>query len=110
MSKRDVASLMSQLREADISLNMDVRNGGLRQTSRALAQVHFETKSPCRDVSVWLRGNGHLEELIIADGALDRHDDKEIAELITQTLQRAETTMRQALQAMNRGQNRKEGS
>ncbi|GAA4919931.1 YbaB/EbfC DNA-binding family protein [Stackebrandtia albiflava] len=90
------ADLAAQINTARISLTADTPESFDGLAAR-LGEIEFETLSPCRSVSVWMRANGSLADVVIADGAMDRRDSDEMAALIGRTITTAEATMRDAL-------------
>ncbi|MGH3734514.1 MAG: YbaB/EbfC family nucleoid-associated protein [Micromonosporaceae bacterium] len=100
--KAALAGLIGALEEAGVVIDTDVDSGGPQRTERQLAEIEFKMTSSCGDVTVWLAASGAVRELVIADGALKRHDHQEMGALVTQTIRTAEGVMREAVTEMTR--------
>ncbi|MGH3731450.1 MAG: hypothetical protein ACRDTU_22300 [Micromonosporaceae bacterium] len=61
-------------------------------------------QSPCADIKVWCDASGALREVIVADGALKRHDQRQMAALICKTIVTAETIVKEAVREYARRQ------
>jgi len=102
--KSALAALVGALEEANVVIDTDIPSGGLHRTVRQLDEFEFKVASPDGDVIVWLTASGKLRELIIAKGALQRHNHREMATLITETIQSAENVMAEGVRELARRQ------
>ena len=107
MSKRETDFLMARIRELDVSLLSDPNSDDFEALSKQLESIDFEVKSPCGNFTAWFLANGKLDDVAIADGALDNCERYELETAITQTLCRGEETVRKALRAAKESQIRR---
>ena len=71
--------------------------GDFNEVSKTLSEVEFETRSANGDVAVWMLGNGRLSDVVISEETLDDLDEQQMAALLTQTISRAESDLRDAI-------------
>lgn len=100
--KHEVASLKQKLR--DLNVKVDVSTDGHLRSRRRLAEIEFETVSPCRNVAVWMTAGGALADLAIADEALDRFDHQQLASRLTAAIQQADRIATDAVESHMRAQ------
>ncbi|MGH3663660.1 MAG: YbaB/EbfC family nucleoid-associated protein [Acidimicrobiia bacterium] len=102
--KTVLAGFIGAVEEAGVTIDPDILSGGLQRTTRQLAQVEFKVRSPDGDVTVWLAASGALREIIIAEGALKRHDHRQMAALVLGTIKTAEKIMAEGVREVTRRQ------
>ncbi len=99
-----LAGLIGALDDAGVAIKPSIFDGGLKDTAKQLNDVEFSVQSPCGDVKIWIDANGALREVIIADGALKRHDSGQMGALIRQTITTAEQMIVDAVGELARRQ------
>lgn len=103
-TQTEIAALVRQLSDAKIAIDTDLYSGGMRRTRQLLAAVEFHTTSPCRNIAVYMTAGGALSDVVIAEEALDRLDNNEMAQLLTATIQHADGIATEALTKLMRGE------
>lgn len=108
MSKREADFLIARIRELDVSLLSDPHSDEFAKLKDQLAAVNFEVKSSCGNFTAWFLANGKLDDVAIADGALDNLDQNQLETAVTQTIRRGEEIVWKALGALREAQTRQQ--
>ena len=89
-----------RLLDADIEVDTDYFNGGIRRTSQRLAEIEYRVSSPSDEVTVFVGGDASLRDIVIADGSLDDRDPDQMARLLVTTIRHAEQVAGAAMESV----------
>lgn len=100
--KAEMATMAAMVSDARVVFDLDLFSGAFQRTREQLGAITLDTRSPCRNVTVHTGADGGLAGIEIAPSATARLDHRELARVLTQTIQRGEQIAAGALEVIAR--------
>jgi DNA-binding protein YbaB len=101
--KQHQAHVLQTIRDAGINFADTATPDGTRRAASRLTPLRFTTSSTCNMITVVHNGSSALVDIKIDEDAFEQCDERQLAELITRTIQHGEKMVRDVLrQAVTR--------